>query len=155
MAGSKFLWSALVDIWDPDRRKPDQLNPQAQKRRDKVIERKGTITERISETTRSIAFGTLASCYALLIAKENVSEFFVGVRSPLLLAAIFALVAIMFDALQYVFGYVNIQQALAHPEQGYPKNWSRSGGQACFLIKQLFAYLAGLLLVASIAMAMR
>ena len=142
--------SWLLDLWDPDRKRPKDLSSAAQERREKVLEQKQEVTARVSESSRSIAFGTLASCYALLIAQEKLVSLFHPVRQWLLVAALMALITIVLDALQYLFAYINIQQALAHPEQGFPKNWSRNGRQACFLIKQLFAYLAGFLLFGSI-----
>ena len=142
--------SWLLDLWDPDRKRPKDLSSAAQARREKVLEQKQEVTARVSESSRSIAFGTLASCYALLIAQEKLVSLFHPVRQGLLVAALMALITIVLDALQYLFAYINIQQALAHPEQGFPKNWSRNGRQACFLIKQLFAYLAGFLLFGSI-----
>ena len=146
--GDKLSW--LLDLWDPDRQRPKELSPAAQKRREKVLEQKQEITARVSESSRAIAFGTLASGYALLIAQEKLVSLFHPVRQGLLVAALMALITIVLDALQYLFAYINVQQALAHPQQGYPKNWSRNGRQACFLFKQLFAYLAGLLLIGSI-----
>ena len=140
------FWRRLLDSDDIRA----SLSAEALKRRKDVMAQKATVTARISESTRTIGFGVLASCYALLIADEKVSAAFGPVRAWLLLGALSALLAIITDALQYVFGYINTRQALSRPDQGYPTNWSRDGRQVCFLLKQLFAYLAGLLLVIAI-----
>lgn len=141
---------ALRDLlWPED--KPLELSPQALKRRPAVIARKGKITARISESTRTIAFGALASCYALLIAEPDVVALFAPSRPAILASALMAFVALVLDALQYVFSYINVQKALGHPEQGFPRDWSRGCQQGCFLAKQLFAYLGALALIFAIA----
>lgn len=141
---------SLRDLLWPEE-KALTLSAEAQKRRPGVIERKGKITARISESTRTIAFGSLASCYALLIADDEVLALFAAMRPAILASALLALVAIVLDSLQYLFSYINVQKALGHAEQGYPRDWSRYGQQACFLAKQLFAYLGALALIGAIA----
>jgi hypothetical protein len=137
-------------VWDPDIKKPSCLSKDATKRRENVLKAKADVTSRISESTRSISFGTLASCYALLISNDKLAKLFDGSREWIFATAILALIAIIIDAAQYLFGYINIQQALAHEEQGYLKNWSRTSRQICFFLKQIFAYLGGFVLLVTI-----
>jgi hypothetical protein len=112
-----------------------------------VLEQKKAVTERISESSRTLAFGALASCYALLIAEPQLAASFGSVRPLLFGAAGLGIAAIVVDAAQYVFAYICIQQALCAPDQLYPTNWTRRGRTICFLLKQLLAYLAALLLL--------
>jgi hypothetical protein len=150
---SRFLIivEGAKDIWDPDRKKPKELSPAAIKRREKVLEQKSEITTKISETSRTIVYGTLATCYALLIADEKLSTLFSQDRDRILIVSALALTAILIDSAQYLFAYINIQQALAHNEQGYPRNWSRRWRQICFFLKQIFAYVSAFLLIWVIA----
>jgi len=126
------------------------LSGEAKERRSVVIARKATITARLSENTRTIAVGALASCYALLIADEEVLALFAPVRWLLLSSALFAMMALALDLLQYVCGYINVEKALDHPEQGFPKDWSHKGQQHCFRAKLVLTFLGALALVAAI-----
>lgn len=144
--GVKKLWPPSRDL--------STLSAAARTRREKVLVQKAEVTTRISETTRTIAFGVLATCYALFFAEATLAKLFVPLRPMLLYAAVLALLTIMVDALQYGFGYVNVQRALAHEDQGYPKDWSRRGRTICFFLKQFLAYAAGVLLVITIARAL-
>ena len=91
------------------------------------------------------------SCYALLLANKDLAPQFQSSRDPLLLAAGLGITAIILDAAQYVFGYVNVQKALSSESQLFPQDWSWRARQACFLSKQVFAYTGAVVLLGVIA----
>jgi hypothetical protein len=128
------------------------LSKEAAKRQPIRIGEKKDITIRISETTRTLAFGSLASCYALLFANKELAASFAGVKPLLLWSAIFGVLAVVVDGAQYLFAFINVQQALAADDQLFPRNFARRGRATCFILKQGLAYFAALLLVAAIAL---
>jgi hypothetical protein len=115
-----------------------------------LLEQKRQVTGRISETMRTLAFGSLASCYALLVANRELAASFAEARSMLIWCAGTAIAAIIVDSAQYLFGYINIQQALRRPNQDYPTNWSRKARAICFVLKQVLVYLAAILLLGAV-----
>jgi hypothetical protein len=115
-----------------------------------LLEQKRQVTGRISEATRTLAFGSLASCYALLVANRDLAASFTESRAMLLWCAGIAIVAIIVDSAQYLFGYINIQQALRRPNQDYPTNWSRKARAVSFVLKQMLAYFAAILLLGAV-----
>jgi hypothetical protein len=119
-----------------------------------LLDHKKQVTARISESTRTLAFGSLASCYALLIADRDLAASFTDARPMLLWCAGAGISAIIADSAQYVFGYINVQQALRRPNQDFPRNWSRNARAVCFILKQALAYLATILLLAAVATAL-
>jgi hypothetical protein len=130
---------------------PDKLSPAAQARRVKVFSQKDELTKRISESTRTLAFGSLAACYGLLIADKDLAPLFASSKPLLFWSAGAAISAIIADAAQYLFGYINAKQALQRKDQKYPENWSRGWRHICFIAKQVLAYLAALLLLITMA----
>jgi len=123
------------------------LSKEAKAHRDKALEQKAVVTKQISETARNLAFGSVASCYALLIANKDLAEIFKAARPMLLLVAAFGTLAIILDAAQYVFGYINVEKALHREDQLYPVDWSKRLRWVCFVLKQVFAYGGALLLL--------
>ena len=121
------------------------------KAREEAKLQKAAVTTRISETTRTLAFGSLASCYALLLANRDLADQFSSVRQLLLIAGAAGIMAIILDAAQYVFGYINVEKALKRPDQLFPNDWSKEWRSKCFFAKQAFAYSAALLLLVAIA----
>jgi hypothetical protein len=127
------------------------LSKEAKAHRAKALEQKSVLTKQISETARNLAFGSVASCYALLLANKDLTLLFVAARPVLLLVAAFGTLAIILDAAQYVFGFINVEKALRREDQLYPLDWSKSLRQVCFVLKQVFAYGSALLLLVVIA----
>lgn len=137
----------------PARIDPKSLTPEAREQRKAVLEQKKELTSRISETTRTLAFGSLASCYALLFAEQSLAALFTPYKSLLLWSAGLGVATIITDAAQYTFGYINTQQALRRQSQTFPENWSRNGRGICFVLKQILAYGAALLLLVAVTSA--
>jgi hypothetical protein len=127
---------------------------EAGERQPRRLAEKKDVTIRISETTRTLAFGSLASCYALLFANSDLATIFSNVKPVLLWSAGLGILAIIVDGAQYLFAFVNVQQALAADDQLYPRNGVRRGRAICFILKQVLAYLAALLLLVSLALAL-
>ncbi len=128
-----------------------RLSAQALKDREAAKKQKSVVTTRISETTRTLAFGSLASCYALLLANKELAAQFASARPLLLASAALGIAAIMVDAAQYVFGYINVEKALQTEDQRFPRDWSRRARTSSFFLKQGFAYAGALLLLFAVA----
>jgi hypothetical protein len=126
------------------------LSEEAMALQPQLLAQKTQVSMRISETIRMVAFGSLASCYALLIANKDLAPVFAGTKPILLMSAALGIGAIIVDALQYLLGYINVQQALGSTDQDYPENWARLGRSYCFVVKQFLAYAAALLLLAAV-----
>ena len=145
---------AIELAWFSAKQRPlrrEDLSKEAQAQRDKALAQKDVLSKQISETARSLAFGAVASCYALLLANKDLAALFISARDALLLVAALGTTAIVLDAAQYVFGYINVRRALQRKDQKYPEDWSMSGRQACFFLKQLFSYSSAVLLLVVIA----
>ncbi|MEQ8295224.1 MAG: hypothetical protein RIB55_01935 [Nitratireductor sp.] len=89
-------------------------------RRIKRIDEKAAVTSKISDTTRFVAFGLLVIFYGIHIGDDSFAtqarneypnlHFFMGLLSAL---------AILLDYLQYVFGFVSVEDALKSESQEY------------------------------------
>lgn len=120
---------------------------EVQANREKALAQKSVVTRQISQTTRSLAFGVVASCYALLIANEDLAPLFKTASDWLLVTAVLGIASIILDAAQYVFGYINVERALKSEDQLFPSDWSWQARKWCFVLKQGFAYSSALLLL--------
>jgi hypothetical protein len=127
--------------------KREPLSRQAQANNKKALDQQSVLTKQISESARTLGFGVIASCYALLLANKELAAQFDSARPALLLAAALGTAAITLDTAQYVFGYINVRKALKRTDRLFPNDWSKSARQICFIAKQLFAYGAALLLL--------
>jgi hypothetical protein len=111
-----------------------------------VLEEKRFVTSRISETTRYLGFGLLATFYAIIGSKDAFPQSLEAAwLLPLKIMALCGIVAIFLDYLQYVFGRLAVQKALTREDNpySYNKKWlSYRARQACFWSKQAAA-LAG------------
>lgn len=117
-----------------------------------VLEQKQFVTGRISETVRYIGFGLLAIFYVLVSSGTPFAERIVGSAPWLVIAmAMFGVLGIMADYLQYVFGSLAVDRALnqAEPHRNmYNKTWFvYRAREACFWAKQLFIGVGSILLV--------
>ena len=116
-----------------------------QDRHKEVLDEKRFVTSRISETTRYLGFGLLATFYAIISSADAYpKQLKAAFPLPLRLMALFAVLAVMLDYLQYVFGRFAVQRALDRKDKPfeYNKKWlSMRGRQACFWAKQAMALL--------------
>jgi len=119
--------------------------------RDAVMERRKEVSSRVSETTRYIGFGLLATFYAMISGDD---AFFVEARThwPLLLRliALTGSIAVLLDYLHYVFAYWSTERALERTDapNEYGTGWfSYRGENACFWGKQAAAIIGCVLLV--------
>jgi hypothetical protein len=127
----------------PDLQTPDLQKPDLQK---EVLEEKRFVTGRISETTRYLGFGLLATFYAIISSADAFPrQVEHGWPLALKIMALCGILAIFLDYLQYSFGRIAVQKALDRKDKPflYNRKWlSYRGRQACFWSKQAMA-LAG------------
>ena len=124
-------------------------------KRPAILERRRDVTRRISETTRLIGFGLLATSYAII---SDSGDFFVEMRanSPSLvrLMALAGVLAVFFDYLHYVLGYFTTERALDRTDvpNVYNVEWSTYRLEHfCFWAKQLAALVGCGLLIFLVA----
>ena len=108
-----------------------------------VLEEKRLVTSRISETTRYIGFGLLASFYGIVSSAEPFARnLFATHAYALKFMATWGFLAVFLDYLQYVFGRAAVQSALGRRDKPftYNKGWiSYRARHACFVAKQVAA----------------
>jgi hypothetical protein len=134
---------------DGDGEDAETKNVRAQRQR--VLDRRTALTNRISEQTRYIAFGALAFVYGVYVSESPIPVALVAHHSSMLRsAAAFAAIALVLDYLQYVAFYEVASQAKKNKAGGYRYD-ERSGayawGQALFWGKQIAVLLAIILIV--------
>jgi hypothetical protein len=110
-----------------------------------VIEEKRFVTNQISETTRYLGFGLLAIFYGIISSAEPYAlQLKSNYPLPLQLMALAAILALVFDYLQYLFGRAAVQKALKREDKPftYNRKWpSMRGRQTCFWAKQAMVLL--------------
>lgn len=116
-----------------------------------MLDEKRLVTSRISETTRYIGFGLLATFYALLSSNDPFPAHLKADHSlALRLMALCGVVAVLFDYLQYVFGRRAVQNALDRKDKPftYNRTWpSYRARQGCFWVKQAAALVGSFILL--------
>jgi hypothetical protein len=119
--------------------------------REAIKQRRTDVSARVSETTRYIGFGLLATFYAIISGND---AFFVDLRSnwplPLRLMALCGAVTILLDYLHYVFGYLTTERVLDRPDKKplYNTAWPTYRAEIfCFWAKQVAAFAGCCLLI--------
>lgn len=122
--------------------------------RKSAIEEQRHVTENITGLCRYIGFGVAAACYALFTSNSTfASNFIAQYKSILLIAALFAILTILFDYLQFLCGYIMVRKALNLPAEdcGYD---TRSLSYRCrfrfFYLKQISVVLSVVALIISL-----
>lgn len=114
-------------------------------------------SSRLSETSRFVGFGLLASYYALAVSPPNA---FNANEWLLMIVGLFGAFAVLFDYLQYVFGYAMARAA--HRKGGEAGPYTYNEGLAAilfgfktiwFVAKQLAAGLGAAALIVLIVCA--
>lgn len=107
-----------------------------------VLEQKQFVTGRISETVRYIGFGLLAIFYVIVSSDSVFARGVVGgMNAELRAMAVCGVLALVLDYLQYIFGGIAVERALAGQGESanrYNKNWLvyRARGW-CYWAKQV------------------
>ncbi len=122
-----------------------------EKLKTKIQEDKDFTSNRLSELSRYISFGTLAVVFSILSSESVIWEKLqTGHKILAFYCALFSITSIFLDFLQYVFGYFASCKAAggSNPTYKYNRSWFtyrfRTG---CFWIKQYSAALSGVLLL--------
>ena len=111
------------------------------------------LSDRLSVQVRWVAVGILAFAWGLIISPPKGLEL-----SPKLLlwAGLLAILALILDLLQYVFGYVYTMKILRKIEkEKIEQSYSRRHPlyrlrDACFVAKQIVVFVAGIVLVVAV-----
>jgi len=122
----------------------------------KRLEHKDTVTGRLSESTRYLAFGIVAWVFALHASDSQFSSDLVETYKPTLgIAAFFAASAITLDYFQYLSAYVSVRHAISRPEQEYKydKRYLAYRIQNfCFIVKQVLVGLSSIIVTTVFAL---
>lgn len=144
---------------DPPTPPPPQAAPDEAKekkaaireQRARVRDRLGTVTNRISEQTRYICFGVLALAYGIFVSDSELPmEIARRYPNALWVAAIFAVAALLFDYLQYIFYFRVAAEAQTAKQRGYRfDRTSRDfmAGDLLFWAKQVATFVAVVLIL--------
>jgi len=111
------------------------------------------LSDRLSVQVRWVAVGILAFVWGLIISPPKGLDL-----SPKLLlwAGLLAILALLLDLLQYLFGYLYTMQTLRKIEKGKTEqSYNRRHPlyrlrDACFVAKQIVVFVAGILLVVAV-----
>ncbi len=117
----------------------------------KIQEDKDFTSNRLSELSRYISFGTLAVIFSILSSESLIwKKLQTDYKMLAFYCALFGIASIFLDFLQYVFGYFTSRKAASgsNPTYKYNKSWMTYRLRAgCFWIKQYAAALSGILLL--------
>ena len=111
------------------------------------------LSDRLSVQVRWVAVGILAFVWGLIISPPKGLDL-----SPKLLlwAGLLAILALLLDLLQYLFGYLYTMQTLRKIEKGKTEqSYNRRHPlyrlrDACFVAKQIVVFVAGIVLVVAV-----
>ncbi len=124
----------------------------------KIQEDKDFTSNRLSELSRYISFGTLAVIFSILSSESVIwKKLQTDYKILAFYCALSGITSIFLDFLQYIFGYFTSCKAASgcNPSYKYEKTWItyrlRFG---CFWIKQYSAALSGILLLIIIYLAL-
>lgn len=112
-----------------------------------VLDEKRNVSSKISETTRYIGFGLIAAVYGVLTSDSSkIDSLFDASTTLLVISAVAGAVAIVFDYMQFVFGYWSVRQALRASDSKYNEEYFAYKLRArLFWLKQGFAFAGALL----------
>jgi hypothetical protein len=121
--------------------------------RKSVLAQSDAVSTKISDLVRYISFGILAVAYSIFTSESDFAKELLR-SSALVVLAMAALSAcsIVFDYLQYLFGFFNSQIALGQggDDLSYPKGLFLYGRYLFFYLKQILTMASAFLLIYSI-----
>lgn len=122
-----------------------------EKSKAKIQEDKDFTSNRLSELSRYISFGTLAVIFSILSSESVIwKKLQTDYKILAFFCALFGIISIFLDFLQYVFGYFTSCKAASgsNPTYKYDKSWITYRFRVgCFWTKQYAAALSGILLL--------
>ena len=101
----------MTDENEPDNR--------LQARKERVFEAKNDVSSKISESCRYVGFGLLAIFYSLKFGDSSLQDIGKSHFWLVIAVGLFGFLAILFDYLQYYFGYRAIDVASKSPNYKY------------------------------------
>lgn len=121
-----------------------------------IHEDRNLTSSKISDFSRYIGYGTVAATFTILTSTSPFTEkIYSESRVILLSSSAFGCLTILFDYLQYYFGYLASQKAYKNEEYDYQynKKWFVYRARTSFFwIKQIAAFLSAVLLIFLILM---
>ena len=104
----------------------------------KRLEQKTTVTSRLSESTRFVAFGIVAWVFAVQASDASFSKSYVlSYEGWINLAGALAVLSIACDYLQYLCAYFSVEHALKRKDQAYKFNRRHPS----YLLQNLFFWI--------------
>jgi len=92
----------------------------SQHRREQVLDEQRHVTEKITDLVRYIGFGVAAICYSIFTSDSAFSkELLNDYKNHLLISAMLAVLTVLFDYLQFLFGYISVRKALRNTTDDY------------------------------------
>lgn len=131
--------------------KKHQQTGDLEERRKSVLAEKRHVSSKISDLSRYVGFGLVAVVYAILTSDSKiVIQLYERYTTALLAAAFFGALTVILDYLQFLGGYLAVEQALQNEEGSYCYDdksfWYKLRVNA-FWMKQATAFCGALLFV--------
>jgi len=124
-------------------------------KRKAVLDEKRHVSSRISDLSRYMGFGLVAVVYTILTSNSRlVMSIYTNYSGWLLGVAVLGIITIISDYLQFLAGYVNVQNALRNEVGNFEyddKSLSYWFRNFAFKLKQITALLGALILICVIA----
>lgn len=125
--------------------------------RSKVLEEKRHVSSKISDLSRYIGFGLVAVAYAILTSDSaSVQKLYEDRQLLIILSAGFGTLAVIFDYVQFLAGYLAVQTAISNAGGGFKyddgslsyklRTWA-------FWVKQVAALAGAVIFAAALAFA--
>jgi hypothetical protein len=119
-------------------------------KRDRFADKKD-VSGRIGETSRFIAFGLVALVFAIHSSSNDLSTSIITNNRFLLnLAGLLGCLSIISDYLQYLCGYISVNDALLREDDSYRYDQSKlayKGRHLFFWTKQFFAFVGAAVVI--------
>lgn len=129
--------------------KKHQQTGDIEERRKSVLEEKRHVSSKISDLSRYVGFGLVAVVYAILTSdSEIVIQLYEHYTTALLTAAAFGVLTVILDYLQFLGGYLSVEQALQNEEGSFRydnKSFWYKLRVTAFWMKQATAFFGALL----------
>lgn len=109
--------------------------------RKKVLEEKRHVSSRVSDLCRYIGFGVVAVTWTLITSTSDfATSITTNYRTWLMLSAIGGILTILFDYLQFLAGYLSVNEALNRTDNTYDdKSLAYKSRKVLFWLKQVTA----------------
>lgn len=106
---------------------------------DRIVTELEFLSDRLSTQVRTIAIGLLAVTWATLIGESTTLRSLAGqLRSKLLVVAALCVLALVFDFVQYLFGYVTVNRTRRQIEDAQQREGKYDYESLSWCLRNLF-----------------